>query len=437
MNPAPAVPGKNSSSAMVNSTDLLPVAGVRLSAGTAGIYGAARDDLALFEICSSAGVSAVFTRNRFCAAPVTVARKHLLHGPVKYLLINAGNANAGTGTRGIGDTERVCAALAARAGCEPEAVLPFSTGVIGEYLPVDKICRALPGLCDRLADDAWPDCAGAIMTTDTRPKGFSVQSVVGEETVTVTGIAKGAGMIKPDMATMLAFIATDAAVSQGALDRMLKTAVDQSFNRICVDGDTSTNDACVLVATGKSLSPSVIPAHAGIQSIKPSLATPYKVIDENAAACEQLQAMVTEVCAKLAREIVRDAEGATKFVTIRVENAGSETECNAVADAVATSPLVKTALYASDPNWGRILAAIGRSAAGNLEIDRISLFLNEVCIVENGARADDYTEEKGAAAMQEDEIEIRIDLNQGNAGACYWTCDLSHDYVTINAEYRS
>ena len=417
MNPAPAVPGKNSSSAMANSTDLLPVAGVRLSAGTAGIYGAARDDLALFEICSGAGVSALFTRNRFCAAPVTVARKHLLHGPVKYLLINAGNANAGTGTRGIGDTERVCATLAARAGCEPEAVLPFSTGVIGEYLPVDKICRALPGLCDRLADDAWPDCAGAIMTTDTRPKGFSVRFAVGEESITVTGIAKGAGMIKPDMATMLAFIATDAAVEQEALERILASAVEQSFNRICVDGDTSTNDACVLVATGKRGADRVIGA-----------GSPDFVL---------LAEQVTEVCTRLARDIVRDAEGATKFVTIRVDNAGSEAECKAVADAVATSPLVKTALYASDPNWGRILAAIGRSDAGNLEIDRISLFLNEVCIVENGARADDYTEEKGVAAMQEDEIEIRIDLNQGNAGACYWTCDLSHDYVTINAEYRS
>ncbi len=391
-----------------NLLKLSPVDGVRLAAGSAGIYGKPRDDLALFEICDGARVSAVFTRNLFYAAPVAVARKHLQQGPVKYLLVNAGNANAGTGARGVDDAMQVCAALAGRAGRPPEAVLPFSTGVIGEYLPVDIICRALPGLAGNLADDAWPDCARAIMTTDTRPKGSSVQSAVGEETVTVTGIAKGAGMIKPDMATMLAFIATDAAVSRGALDRMLKTAVDQSFNRICVDGDTSTNDACVLVATGK-----------------------------RAAAYEQLQGMVTEVCIELAREIVRDAEGATKFVTIRVENAGSEAECAAVAEAVSTSPLVKTALFASDPNWGRILAAVGRSRVGELDINRVSLYLNEVCIVENGARAADYTEEKGVAAMQPEDILVRIDLNGGSASGDYWTCDLSHDYVTINAEYRT
>lgn len=391
-----------------NLLKLSPVDGVRLAAGSAGIYGKPRDDLALFEICDGARVSAVFTRNLFYAAPVAVARKHLQQGPVKYLLVNAGNANAGTGARGVDDAMQVCVALADRAGCAPEAVLPFSTGVIGEYLPVDIICRALPGLAGNLADDAWPDCARAIMTTDTRPKGSSVQSAVGEETVTVTGIAKGAGMIKPDMATMLAFIATDAAVSRGALDRMLKTAVDQSFNRICVDGDTSTNDACVLVATGK-----------------------------RAAAYEQLQGMVTEVCIELAREIVRDAEGATKFVTIRVENAGSEAECAAVAEAVSTSPLVKTALFASDPNWGRILAAVGRSRVGELDINRVSLYLNEVCIVENGARAADYTEEKGVAAMQPEDILVRIDLNGGSASGDYWTCDLSHDYVTINAEYRT
>ena len=393
---------------LTHSPNLIPVDGVRVAAGSAGIYGKPRDDLALFEICDGATVSAVFTRNRFCAAPVSVARDHLQRGAAKYLLVNAGNANAGTGARGTDDALQVCAALADRAGCAPEAALPFSTGVIGEYLPVDKISRALPGLLGNLAADAWPGCARAIMTTDTRPKGCSVQFAVGEETVTVTGIAKGAGMIKPDMATMLAFIATDAAVSQGALDRMLKTAADQSFNRICVDGDTSTNDACVLVATGK-----------------------------RAAAYEQLEAMVTEVCIELAREIVRDAEGATKFVTIRVDNAGSEAQCAAIADAVSTSPLVKTALFASDPNWGRILAAVGRSGTGDLDINRVSLYLDDVCVVRNGARAGDYTEEKGMAVMQKDEIGIRIDLNTGSASACYWTCDLSHDYVTINAEYRT
>ena len=395
---------------------LLPVDGVRLAAGSAGIYGAARDDLALFEICDGAGVSAVFTRNRFCAAPVAVARRHLQRGSVRYLLVNAGNANAGTGARGVDDTVRVCETLASHAGCEPEAILPFSTGVIGEYLPVDKICRALPGLYDRLTDDAWPDCARAIMTTDTRLKACTATGS-GPEPATVTGIAKGAGMIKPDMATMLAFIATDANVYQGALDRILKTAVAESFNRICVDGDTSTNDACVLVATGKN--------------------SDGRITGEAGPAYDRLAARVTEVCIRLAQEIVRDGEGATKFVTIRVGNARSETECTAVADAVATSPLVKTALYASDPNWGRILAAIGRSKGVNLDIDKVSVHINEVCIVENGARAKDYTEERGIAAMQDDEIEIRIDLNKGSVSACYWTCDLSHDYVTINAEYRS
>ena len=430
---------------LTHSPNLIPVDGVRVAAGSAGIYGKARDDLALFELCDGASVSALFTSNRFYAAPVGVAREHLRHGSPRYLLVNAGNANAGTGARGIDDTRRVCAALAERAGCAPQAVLPFSTGVIGEYLPVDKICRALPALHDNLSDAAWHDCARAIMTTDTRPKVRSVRAG-GSEAFTVTGIAKGAGMIKPDMATMLAFIATDAAVRQDALDRILKTAVDQSFNRICVDGDTSTNDACVLVATGKSRLPSVIPANAGIQSIKPSLApapadsrqgTPYSATGEPGVEYEQLQAMVTEVCTELARDIVRDAEGATKFVTIRVENARSEAECAAVANAVSTSPLVKTALYAGDPNWGRILAAVGRSGIGDLEINRVSLYLNEVCIFENGARAAGYTEEQGTAAMGEDEIEILIDLDQGSARACYWTCDLSHDYVTINAEYRT
>ena len=402
---------------MGSLAELRPVAGVRLAAGSAGIYGGARDDLALFEICGGAGVGAVFTANRFCAAPVSIARAHLQRGTVNYLLVNAGNANAGTGARGMDDALQVCASLAGRAGCAPDAVLPFSTGVIGEYLPVDKICRALPGLVDNLAADAWRACARAIMTTDTRPKGCSLRFAAGEETVTVTGIAKGAGMIKPDMATMLAFVATDAALGRDALDRILKAAVDQSFNRICVDGDTSTNDACVLVATGKS--------RAG------------KVTGASGAAYRRLRDAVTEVCTELAREIVRDAEGATKFVTIRVDNAGSEAECNLVADAVSTSPLVKTALYASDPNWGRILAAVGRCGAADLDIGRVSLYLDGVCVARDGARAGDYTEEKGAAAMQKDEFEIRIDLGRGSASACYWTCDLSHDYVTINAEYRT
>ena len=396
---------------------LLPIDGVRVAACSAGIYAAARDDLALFDICAGANVSAVFTQNSFYAAPVAVARKHLQQGSVKHLLVNAGNANAGTGARGIDDATRVCETMANLGGCAVEAVLPFSTGVIGEYLPVDKIARALPELHDKLAGGAWLDCARAIMTTDTQPKGVSVQFAADAGLITVTGIAKGAGMIKPDMATMLAFIATDAALEPQSLDRLLATAVNQSFNRICVDGDTSTNDACVLVATGKS--------RAG------------RVINEHSAVYHMLEEQVTEVCIRLAQAIARDGEGATKFVTIRVDKAGSEAECDAVADAVSTSPLVKTALYAADPNWGRILAAIGRSRIGNLEIGRISVYLNEVCIVENGARAKDYTEAKGIAAMQSEEILVRIDLGRGEASGCYWTCDLSHDYVTINAEYRS
>ena len=395
---------------------LRPVDGVRLAAASAGIYGRARDDLALFELCAGAGVSAVFTRNRFCAAPVTVARAHLQRGSVRYLLVNAGNANAGTGARGMEDTLRVCAALADRVGCAPEAVLPFSTGVIGEYLPVDNICRALPGLIDKLSAEAWPDCARAIMTTDTRPKGYTAYRAA-DGLFTVTGTAKGAGMIKPELATMLAFIATDAAVYQGALERLLRTSVDQSFNRICVDGDTSTNDACVLVATGKR--------NGG------------RMIGETDREYNLLEDMVTMVCEQLAHAIVADAEGATKFVTIRVENARSEAECAAVANALSTSPLVKTALYAGDPNWGRILAAVGRSRSGPLDLNRVSLYLDDVCVVRNGARAEDYTEEKGTAAMQQDEIEIRIDLGAGSASFSYWTCDLSHDYVTINAGYRS
>ena len=392
------------------------MSGVRLAATSAGIYADGRDDLVLFELCDGAGVSAVFTSNRFCAAPVTVARNHLRSGPVRRLLVNAGNANAGVGARGVDDALQLCAALAEQAGCAPQAVLPFSTGVIGEYLPVDKIRRALPRLHDRLAADAWSDCARAIMTTDTRPKGRSVQGA-GPGAVTVTGIAKGAGMIKPDMATMLAFIATDAAAPRRVLDRILRTAVQQSFNRICVDGDTSSNDACVLIATGKQRA-------GGARA-------------ETAAAYEQLEGMVTEVCVELARDIVRDAEGATKFVTIRVENARNEDECARVAETVSASPLVKTALYASDPNWGRILVAVGRCGIDDLDVSRVSLYLQDVCVVHNGVRAEDYTEEKGQGAMQHDEITLRIDLNRGGASLCCWTCDLSHDYVTINAEYRT
>lgn len=391
--------------------ELLPVAGALTAATSANIYKTPRDDLALFAFDAGATVSVAFTRNQFCAAPVTVAREHLRQGPVRHLLVNAGNANAGTGPKGIADAKAVCEALARQLRCKPEAVLPFSTGVIGEPLPVEQIRAALPALCGRLTEEAWLDCAKAIMTTDTAPKGTSRSFETDAGPMVVTGIAKGSGMIHPDMATMLAFIATDAALEQTALDQLLQACVAQSFNRICVDGDTSTNDACALVATGR----------------RPVAAESRRLLEE----------AVEEVCQELAQAIVRDGEGATKFVTIQIEQARNEAECAGLAAALSTSPLVKTALYASDPNWGRILAVIGRSGIDRLEIDKVSVWLNEVCVVENGARAGNYTEEAGATALRGSEITLRVALNRGQAAGRYWTCDLSPDYVAINANYRT
>lgn len=399
------------------ATALLPVDGVLVAAGCAGLYTPTRPDLALFAMAEGSRVSAVFTSNRFCAAPIVVARRHLSAGNIRYLLVNAGNANAGMGAQGIEDALTVCESLARQGGRRPEQALPFSTGVIGEPLPVTRLCAALPALHDQLRADAWLDCAEAIMTTDTMPKGYSETFMVGAETVTVTGIAKGAGMINPDMATMLAFIATDATMQQDVLDRILRAAVAQSFNRICVDGDMSTNDACVLMASGARL----------------------RELDEAArtAASDQLADSVKRICTRLAQALVRDAEGATRFVTIRVEGATDQAECAAIADAIATSPLSKTALYAADPNWGRILAAIGRSRAPQLDMNRVSLYLNGVCFAQAGARAATYTEEQGVAALRAQDVEIRVELQRGASSGCYWTCDLSHDYVTINAAYRS
>ena len=391
--------------------ELLPVAGALTAATSANIYKTPRDDLALLAFDAEATLSVAFTRNQFCAAPVTVAREHLRQGPARHLLANAGNANAGTGAKGIADAKSVCEALARQLRCKPEAVLPFSTGVIGEPLPVEQIRAALPALCGGLTEGAWLDCAKAIMTTDTAPKGTSRSIETDAGPMVVTGIAKGSGMIHPDMATMLAFIATDAALEQTALDRLLQACVAQSFNRICVDGDTSTNDACVLVATGR----------------RPVAAESRRLLEET----------VEEVCQELAQAIVRDGEGATKFVTIRIEQARNEAECAGLAAALSTSPLVKTALYASDPNWGRILAVIGRSGIDRLEIDKVSVWLNEVCVVEKGARAGNYTEEAGATALRGSEITLRVALNRGQAEGRYWTCDLSPDYVAINANYRT
>ncbi|EXJ15504.1 bifunctional glutamate N-acetyltransferase/amino-acid acetyltransferase ArgJ [Imhoffiella purpurea] len=394
-----------------------PVAGVRLAAGAAGIRYQGRDDLVVLALDPGTTCAAVFTRNAFCAAPVTLARRHLQAVQPSYLLINSGNANAGTGKRGLEDAHASCQALADLAGCGAESVLPFSTGVIGEHLPVDRIASALPAVLQSLDADAWPRAARAIMTTDTRPKLRSVRFDLNGRTATVTGIAKGSGMICPNMATMLAFLATDAVVDPEVLQTCLRSAADRSFNAVSVDGDTSTNDACVLAATGAL-------GNAPIE-------------DPHGADYAALLAAVEAVCVDLATEIVRDGEGATKLVRIRVEEALDRDEARQVAYTIAHSPLVKTALFASDPNWGRILAAVGRAGVADLDIDRIRIHLGDVLIVEEGGRAASYTEEAGAAVMAGSEIDIRVSLGRGSVDAQILTCDFSYDYVRINAEYRS
>ena len=399
------------------AANLIPVPGIRLATISAGIYARKRPDLALIEFAEDAAVSAVFTKNGFAAAPVMVARRHINSEGHRFCLINAGNANAGTGTKGVDATLLTCARLAELAGCQIESVLPFSTGVIGQDLPVEKIVNSLPEVLAGLSEDNWMKCAGTIITTDTMTKGISRHLELDGKNVTITGIAKGSGMIRPDMATMLAYIGTDAAVDRSLLQQILERAVNSSFNRICVDGDMSTNDACVLIATGK----------AGHQLIT-------KSTDKNLM---KLQHAITDVCIYLATAIVRDGEGATKFISVRVERGKTSKECLDVAYAVATSPLIKTAFFASDPNWGRILAATGRAGVQHLDISRICVFLNDCRIVENGARASEYTEEAGQKVMQSDEIVLRIDLDRGSIEETIWTCDLSHEYVRINADYRS
>jgi glutamate N-acetyltransferase/amino-acid N-acetyltransferase len=396
---------------------LHPVPGVRLGAACAGIKKPGRRDLVLVEISADASCAAVFTQNAFCAAPVVLARKHVAHAVPRYLLINTGNANAGTGAQGLRDAETCCASLAKLAGCEPNEVLPFSTGVIGEPLPVEKIVQGLPGAYACLSATGWEDAAHGIMTTDTAPKGISRKIDIRGHTITLTGIAKGSGMIRPDMATMLGFVATDAAIAPPLLQRCLHDAVRVSFNRITVDGDTSTNDACVLIATGHSTLP--------------------PVTDSASAVYQTLLSAVTEICVELAQAIVRDGEGATKFIIIEVGGGASEEECARVAYAIAHSPLVKTAFFASDPNWGRILAAVGRAGIGDLDLERLTLHLGETCIVKNGARAPDYTEEQGREIMRRAEIAVRVDLQRGAHHATVWTCDFSYEYVRINAEYRT
>jgi glutamate N-acetyltransferase/amino-acid N-acetyltransferase len=395
------------------------VAGVRLGSVSAGIKTPGHKDLVLIEVAEGSSCAAVFTRNAFCAAPVTVARDNLQAsaGQPRYLLINSGNANAGTGSAGIAAARACVGAVAAAAGVEAGSILPFSTGVIGEELPVQRIEEAIPAVFAELSPDGWSAAAEGILTTDTRPKAHSVRfSCEGREYV-VTGIAKGAGMIRPNMATMLSYIATDVAVEQNLLQEMLVELADISFNRITIDGDTSTNDACVLLATGK----------AGNDS----------VTDRKSGMYNPLREAVEEVCLKLAQSIVRDGEGASKFVTVQINGGRNEAECLDVAYTIAHSPLVKTALFASDPNWGRLLAAIGRADVSELNVELVALYLNDVLIAEGGCRAAGYTEEQGVAAMAPEEIVIRVELGRGDASAAVWTTDFSYDYVRINAEYRT
>lgn len=405
----------------VNLSPLSPlssVAGIKIGTALAHIKQSKRDDLTLFELAPHTTCATVLTRNAFCAAPVEVVRKHLAmtSGP-RFLLINSGNANAGTGEYGIDDALACCQAVAKLTGCAVTEVLPFSTGVIGVPLPTQKICNVLPALLIALNTHGWNKAAQAIMTTDTMPKGISVQRSMGEEVITITGIAKGAGMIKPNMATMLAFIATDAKISAPVLQTCLHHAVHKSFHRITIDGDTSTNDACVVMATGQK------------NLVIDSVEAPYY---------EEFSQALTEVCLHLAQMIVRDGEGASKFITISVEQGSSEAECLEVAYAVAHSPLVKTAFFASDANWGRILAAIGRANISQLEINKVHIYLGEVCVVHHGCLAKNYTEEQGREVMNQSEIMIRILLGErGTEQAMVYTCDLSYDYVRINAEYRT
>jgi glutamate N-acetyltransferase/amino-acid N-acetyltransferase len=397
---------------------LLPVAGLRIGTAMAGIRKPNRRDLVLFALDESSVVTGVFTSNRFCAAPVQVCRERLAGGNgIRALLINTGNANAGTGVDGLARARNTCEAVAALMGVAPETVLPFSTGVIMESLPVDRIVAGLPAAKADLADTHWAEAAQGIMTTDTLPKATSRQVTIGGKTVTVTGISKGAGMIRPNMATMLGFVATDAVISAPLLQALVKQAADASFNRITIDGDTSTNDSFILMATQRA-------GHAAITDLA-------------SADGQALAAAVTDVSRQLAQAIVRDGEGATKFITVRVDGGRSEDECRLVAYAIAHSPLVKTAFFASDPNLGRILAAVGYAGIDDLDQALIDLHLDDVRVAVQGGRDPAYREEDGQRVMKQSEITVRVSLNRGPASTEVWTCDLSHDYVSINADYRS
>ncbi|ESS70458.1 arginine biosynthesis bifunctional protein ArgJ [Methyloglobulus morosus KoM1] len=391
------------------------ILGIKLGTTNAGIKQTVRDDLLLIALAAGSTCAAVFTRNAFCAAPVHVAKANLAHQS-RWLLVNSGNANAGTGQQGMTDALKTCADVAEVVGGQANQVLPFSTGVIGQPLPVAKITAALPVVVGQLDTGLWDKAARAIMTTDTFPKGVSKLITLDGHPITINGIAKGAGMIQPDMATMLAFIATDAKIAQPLLQSCLSVAVEQSFNRITVDGDTSTNDACVLMASGCASMPEIV---AGSEH--------YLIFAD----------AIMSVCKQLAELIIRDGEGATKLMRVVVEQAQSDAEAVRVGKTIAHSPLVKTAFFASDPNWGRILAAVGRAGIEDMILEDVQINLDDVCIVRNGGVASDYTEAAGQQVMKQEEITITIKLGRGQAKQEVLTCDFSYDYVKINAEYRT
>ncbi len=404
---------------MKNSGKILPVAGIKLASVSAGIKKSGDDDLVVFEFDETSVCAATFTQNAFCAAPVTLAKKHLAQQSstsLRALLINSGNANAGTGDTGLKNTLQTCQWLADELQCSAEQVLPFSTGVIGEQLPMAVFQQGIKKVVKKLSEDDWLPAAKGIMTTDTVAKAVSKTIALDGKQITLSGIAKGSGMICPNMATMLAFIATDADIDASFLQQCLSEAVAGSFNSITVDGDTSTNDACLLVATACASNKQV---NAGSDDAKVFM----QALDE--------------ICKQLAKAIIYDAEGATKFVTVDVRQTKTVAEARDVAYTIAHSPLVKTALFASDPNWGRILAAVGRAGLENLEISGVNIFLDDTCIVRSGGVDDDYTEDKGQAVMDQKEITIRVELGRGKESALLWTSDLSHEYVRINSEYRS
>ncbi len=397
----------------IASTDFLPIDGVRLSAVSAGIKSEGQEDLVLIEFDEGSETVGVFTQSHFAAAPVIVGKRHLAETPARFFLINSGNANAGVGDAGIEDAIACCKAVAAETSVQPHAVIPFSTGVIGERLPVDKIAHSIPEAVSRLSREGWPDAARGIMTTDTRAKIASRQVEIAGTKVTLTGISKGAGMIQPNMATMLAYIATDASCDVASLQSLLSESVEYSFNRITVDSDTSTNDSCMLTATGKS----------GVDV-------------SHGAAREQFAGALLSVCQELAQAIIRDGEGATKFVAVTVQGGSNSEQCLAVAYSIANSPLIKTALFASDANWGRIVMAIGK-APTDVDINRLDVYLGDVQLMSGGQKDPGYTEEAGSQVLAEEDITIRVDLNSGSESETVWTSDLSHEYVTINAEYRT